>query len=184
MYPPQGNVFYSLRPGHGAGGTIRRAAWAPSRSSPDHDGMPKNFAQAEDTLIYAGTGGILAMAVDADDNLLFTMADALAVTGGVYTLEMAPGGVVRSREQLEDEESFGIEGDGQGEDTGNSGGVDVTAAPAALVAPGLGPFLPGVAVCPVTGDVYVTRGHTGIARLVKGADGGFSSKVRCHVMQK
>ncbi|CBJ28938.1 NHL repeat-containing protein [Ectocarpus siliculosus] len=53
---------------------------------------------------------------------------------------------------------------------------------AVSLAAGLGPFLPGVAVCPVTGDVYVTRGHTGIARLVKGTDGSFGQKMEWNMV--
>lgn len=159
----QGNTFYTLSFGHGTADTIRRVA-APS-SAPASDTAVGGLEHGEDVPVYTGTGVILAMAVDADDNLVFSMEDAPAVSGGVYMLKMAPGGVLL----LQDEDK----------DLGSGGeaSLDDAAAPAVPVAAGLGPFLPGVAVCPVSGDIFVSRGHTGIARLVKDADGGFSTKV-------
>ncbi len=175
----QGNVFYALSLGHGNNGdTIRRAA--SSRSLSPDGGAAENLPQGEDVLLYTGTGSILAMTVDAYDDLVFTMVDVPAVSGGVYTLRMAPGGVVRPRDQLPEGEGGRGQGDGTGggSDGGRGGGGGDAAAPAVALAAHLGPFLPGVAVCPVTGDVYATKGHTGITRLVKGADGGFGRKVR------
>lgn len=136
--------------------TIRRVT-PPSSTPAPHDavGGPQH---GEDVLVYTGTGVILAMAVDADDNLVFSMEDAHAVSGGVFMLPIS---------QDEDGELGG----------GGEASLDGATAPAVLLAGGLGPFLPGVAVCPATGDIYVSRGHSGIARLVKGADGGFSTKV-------
>lgn len=138
----------------------------PSSSAPTSDTAAGGLEHGEDdTLVYTGTGVILAMAVDANDNLVFSMEDAPAVSGGVYMLKTAPG--ERLLSQDEDEEL----GDG------GEASLDDATAPAVLLAGGLGPFMPGVAVCPVSGDIYVSRGHTGIARLVKDADGGFSTKV-------
>lgn len=119
----------------------------------------------EDALVYMATGVILAITVDADDNLVFSMEDAPAVSGGVFMLQMGLGGVLLPQDE---------DGDLGG---GGEASFDDTAAPALLLAGGLGPFLPGVAVCPVSGDIYVSRGHTGIARLVKDSDGGFGTKV-------
>lgn len=135
------------------------------------------------------------MAVDADDNLVFTMEDALAVSGGVYLLRMAPEGQeeaqVETTVSADDHGNNDVPekgGPGSGSSTGSGFADELPSstdgdrvAPAVALAAGLGPFLPGVAVCPITGDVYVTMGHTGVARLVKGTTGDlFSTKVRFH----
>ncbi|CAM9705674.1 unnamed protein product [Scytosiphon promiscuus] len=161
----QGNVFYALGTGKGEGDTIRKAAFLSAFGAGRSDG---DIEQHNDTLVYTGTGVILALAVDADDNLVFTMEDAPTVSGGVFFLRMAPGGVVASRQQT----------DGAGHGSNSAGGGLSASAPAVALAVDLGPFLPGVAVCPITGDIYVTRGHGGVARLVKGVDGDFSTKMR------
>lgn len=145
--------------------TIRRVA--PPGPSPGPQDSTGGLQHGGDVLVYIGTGFILALAVDSGDNLIFSMEDAPAVSGGVYMLQMAPGGVVLSQNG------------GEKLGAGNEAPLDDAApAPAVLLAGGLGPFLPGVAVCPATGDIYVSRGHTGMARLVKDHDGGFSTKVR------
>ncbi|CAM9717004.1 unnamed protein product, partial [Pylaiella littoralis] len=179
----QGNVFYTLSLGKGRGDTIRRAASPSSASSSGSD---------DDALVYSGTGIILAMAVDADDNLVFTMEDALAVSGGVYLLRMAPEGQeeahVETTVSADDHGNNNVPekgGPGSGSSTGSGFADELPSstdgdrvAPAVALAAGLGPFLPGVAVCPITGDVYVTMGHTGVARLVKGTTGDlFSTKM-------
>lgn len=138
----------------------------------DAVGDPPRGHSGEDVLLYTGTGVILAMAVDADDNLVFSMEDAPAVSGGVFMLRMAPGGVLLLPR---DDDADAALGGGGGEQAPSSDGAS---SPAVSLAGGLGPFLPGVAVCPATGDVYVSRGHTGIVRLLKDADGGFGNKVR------
>ena len=120
--------------------------------------------QGEDALVYTGTGVILAMAVDADDNLIFSMEDAATVSGGVYMLQLAPA------RRDEEEELGGGGGEASFDD-------EDAAARAVLLAGGLGPFLPGIAVCPVSGDIYLSRGHTGITRLRKDILGGFNTKV-------
>lgn len=137
-----------------------------------------------DELIHKGTGVILAIAVNADDDIVFTMNDALGESGGLYVLRMAPGGVPRggmhsldsgissSTVDQTDEPSDG--GISESDYASGSTGCDE----AIPLATGLGPFLPGVAVCPVTGDVYVTSGHTGLTRVIRGANGGFENKVR------
>eukprot|EP00752_Nemacystus_decipiens_P018448 g16538.t2 len=160
----QGNTFYTLSFGHGTADTIRRLP-PPSSAVPAADAAVGALDQGEDTLLYTGTGVILAMAVDADDNLVFSMEDAPAVSGGVYMLRMAPGGVLLRRDE-------GVE-----RGSGDEASLDDAAAPAVLLEGGLGPFLPGIAVCPISGDLYVSRGHTGIARLVKDKNGGFGTKV-------
>eukprot|EP00903_Cladosiphon_okamuranus_P013725 g12778.t1 len=160
----QGNTFYTLSYGRGTADTIRRAA--PFSFNITAVDGPK---RGEDALIYSGTGVILSMTVDADDNLVFSMEDAPAVSGGVFMLKMGPGGELLTQDE-------GGELDG-----GAEASFDDTTAPALLLANGLGPFLPGVAVCPVSEDIYVSRGHTGITRLVKDTDGGFSTKVEWDV---
>lgn len=164
-----------------------------SPSSISEPGSEEGAAAADDddALVYTGTGVILALAVDADDNLVFTMEDVPAINGGVFLLQMAPGGVVLGREQGHTEATASADDPGHEGDSPSRGshrsrlpssGDNDQIAPAVALAAGLGPFLPGVAVCPVTGDVYVTRGHTGIARLVKGAaSASFSTKVRFHI---
>lgn len=129
-----------------------------------------SIQQRNDTLTYTGTGVILAMAVDADDNLIFTMEDAPTVSGGVFFLQMEQGG--RTSHDSDDL------GDGISEPAG----LNSESSPAVALAVDLGPFLPGVAVCPATGDIYVTRGHTGMARLVKGVNGDFGTKVRSSIV--
>ncbi|CAM9789975.1 unnamed protein product [Ectocarpus fasciculatus] len=171
----QGNVFYSVSTGHGAGDAILRAASSSSSSANTNgDNDNDNGNDDGDTVVYVGTGIILAMAVDADDNLIFTMEDAPAVSGGVFLLSWrqinAGGGG-----GAEGPSSIGVPGDGSYFELSSETAAAETSA--VSLAAGLGPFLPGVAVCPVTGDLYVTRGHTGIARLVKGTDGGFSQKM-------
>lgn len=172
-YRPQGTVFYSVSKGQGAGDAILRAA-SSSPSSANTDVDTDNDDDG-DTVVYVGTGIILAMAIDADDNLIFTMEDAPAVSGGVFLLswrQINPGGGVGA----EDSSGTGVSRYDSYFETPSE--TETAETSAVSLAAGLGPFLPGVAVCPVTGDVYVTRGHTGIARLVKGTDGSFSQKVR------
>lgn len=163
----QGNVFYSLGYQRGAGGvdSIRRAAAVGAQFSPrTNNGRGSyaggsfagggfgggGFGTQDDELIFTGTGVILAMTVDADENLVFTMDDALAESGGVYRLEMASGGVPAV-------------------------GAPATEADAETLGTDLGPLLPGVAVCPATGDVFVARGHAGLTRILK--SGGFVTQV-------
>ncbi|CAM9284108.1 unnamed protein product [Hapterophycus canaliculatus] len=167
----QGNVFYALVTGNGKGDTIRKAASPPAYGASRSDG---DVGQDLDTITYTGTGVILAIAVDADDNLIFTMEDAPTVSGGIFFLGMAPGGKVASQQQSRGKSH---DPDGAGDRLSQPTTPASEYSPAVALAVDLGPFLPGVAVCPVTGDIYVTRGHTGVARLVKGVDGDFSTKV-------
>ncbi|CAN0326968.1 unnamed protein product [Ectocarpus sp. 6 AP-2014] len=173
----QGNVFYSVSKGQSAGNTILRAA--SSSLSSDNTNVDTDNDNDGDTVVYAGTGIILAMAIDADDNLIFTMEDAPAVSGGVFLLswrQINPGGDVGA----EDSSGTGVSMyDPFFEKTSETETAETSAV---SLAAGLGPFLPGVAVCPVTGDVYVTRGHTGIARLVKGTDGSFGQKMEWNMV--
>ncbi|CAB1117822.1 unnamed protein product [Ectocarpus sp. CCAP 1310/34] len=173
----QGNVFYSVSKGQGPGDAI---LWAASSSpSSANNNVDTDNNNDGDTVVYVGTGIILAMAIDADDNLIFTMEDAPAVSGGVFLLswrQINPGGGVGA----EDSSDTGVSRyDSYFEMPSETGTAETSAV---SLAAGLGPFLPGVAVCPVTGDVYVTRGHTGIARLVKGTDGSFSQKMEWNMV--
>lgn len=167
-------MFYTVSTSQKAGHAILRAASSP-RSGADTNNNVDTDNDDGDTVVYVGTGIILAMAVDADDNLIFTMEDAPAVSGGVFLL---------SRRQINVGGSGGADGSSSTAVSAYDSyfelplETDTTKTSAVTLAAGLGPFLPGVAVCPVTGDVYVTRGHTGIARLVKEVDGSFSQKVR------
>ncbi|CAN0462173.1 unnamed protein product, partial [Ectocarpus sp. 8 AP-2014] len=173
----QGNVFYSVSKGQSAGDAILRAASSsPSSANTNVDTDNDNNG---DTVVYVGTGIILAMAIDADDNLIFTMEDAPAVSGGVYLLsrrQINPGGGVGA----EDSSGTGVSRYDSFFEMPSE--TETAETSAVSLAAGLGPFLPGVAVCPVTGDVYVTRGHTGIARLVKGTDGSFGQKMEWNMV--
>ncbi|CAN0544024.1 unnamed protein product, partial [Ectocarpus sp. 12 AP-2014] len=174
----QGNVFYSVSKGQGAGDAF--ILWAASSSpSSANNNVDTDNSNDGDTVVYVGTGIILAMAIDSDDNLIFTMEDAPAVSGGVFLLSWR---------------QINAGGGGGAEDSSGSGvsrydsyfetrsEAETAETSAVSLTAGLGPFLPGVAVCPVTGDVYVTRGHTGIARLVKGTDGSFSQKMEWNMV--
>lgn len=135
-----------------------------STSNGDGDSVVRcDYRSADDELVYTGTGIILALATDAADNIVFTMDDALAESGGVYVLPRVvatkTGEIGAPRPQRS---PVGADG-------------DVAVAVPVAIATGLGPFLPGVAVCPRTGDVYVARGHTGLTRVRK--TGGFETKV-------
>lgn len=153
-------------------------------------------SESEDEIIFTGTGVILAMAIGFDDSLVFTMNNALAETGGVFTLKTAPESEKESAADSEFGFGNGSESDNDattalggllydyshttplpGTSTSTAGG-DTGPEDVIELATGLGPFLPGIATCPVTGDIYVARGHTGLTRVVRGADGNFANKVR------
>lgn len=174
----KGNVFYSLGFPKGIGGTIRRAASTSDLPTGEVEpGSSTSGSNTEDKLIYQGTGIILALAIDASDNLVFSMGDSLADNGAVCALRMAPGGVpepqTRPGVYSDSATGGGLTGDNSASSLEEGGGCGV----AVTLATSLGPFLPGVAVCPVTGDVYVARGHSGLTRVLKETDGAFNTKV-------
>lgn len=272
MHCVQGNVFYSLGFDDGIRGEIRRVS-AGTKGSP----LPINDVgrrgndhskPGHDKRVYTGGGIILAMAVDADDNLIFTMGNASLKEGAVCLLEMASGGIHikrsgskkkckkkthhRSAGDDVDETSSTTAGGSSGDDSQSSTELDNTSSGddfvyttelggswtgddgsyttelvsdssedddglsgteteteslpdpsdesstnddsdtpptrhkhamchgATPLASHLGPFMPGVAVCPVTGDILVARGHTALIRLIRGRGGTFETQV--HVL--
>ncbi|CAM9913185.1 unnamed protein product, partial [Laminaria digitata] len=157
----QGNVFYSLGVEKGVGAAIRRASTGSADASVT--------TGVNDALVYMGPGAILALAVDADDNVVFSMDDSFSETGALFLLKMERGAA-----PVFEETSTGYSTD----DSSTPGGYSGETGRAVRLASDLGPFLPGVAVCPVTGDLYVARGHSGLIRLVRNADGSVEQKVR------
>lgn len=238
-------MFYSLAVEEGVGSTIRRASTDSAESlyyagrttgqSPFKSGSVATAV--EDTLVYTGPGAILALAVDADDNLVFSMDDSFSDTGALFYLKMERGGVPvleetstgystddsstptgttytgSSTSTTTTSSSVGLPGGGSSADAPNlsnladrssgdydnnsgasssspssssssslsslssSSGYGVGSGRAVPLASDLGPFLPGVAVCPITGDLYVSRGHAGLVRFIRKADGSFENKV-------
>lgn len=130
-------------------------------------------------LVFQGTGVILALAVDADDNLVFTMDDdSENDVGRVYILPMTSGGqparASSAASNTDDRLVEKSDADPGGETVNSTGARESAKAgiEAAMPLGGrdgikLGAFMPGVAVCPATGDVYVTRGHSGLTRMLK-----------------
>ena len=211
----------------GVGATIRRTSTGSAESlyyagratgqSPFRSGSVASGV--EDVLVYTGPGAILALAVDADDNLVFSMDDSFSETGALFSLKMERGGV-----PVFEETSTGYSTDDSSTSTGSSatttsstgaalpggstadgpnltnladgssghydGGASTSSSSssssgyggrsgrAVPLASDLGPFLPGVAVCPITGDLYVARGHSGLIRLIRKADGSVEHKVK------
>lgn len=143
-------------------------------------------------LILEGTGVILGLAVDADDNLIFSMNNDEADTSTVYFLAMNSQGMPSSgslastattttvEDGLRGDSFEPHEGLGSSNDEANNSisgaaatgsGVSIEAAvPLGGEMADLGSFVPGVAVCPVTGDVYVALGHNGLTRMLRSHD--------------
>lgn len=205
-------MFYSLGSRTAVGGvdSIRRAADVSASTSNDDNG-----ADDGGELVFVGTGAILALAVDADDNIIYSMADGLGQTGRVYTIPMTSGGIPVSISVPSSSSSrsattnpatdtstsstspysfkgikVGHAGDSSGTvaagERKGEGGGEQEASGSSLADAGaslplgkgdldLGPFLPGIAVCPATGDVYVARGHAGLTRMMK--SDGFDTQV-------
>lgn len=239
-------MFYSLAVEEGVGAAIRRASTRSAESlyyagratgqSPFKSGSGAHGV--EDALVYTGPGAILALAVDADDNLVFSMDDSFSDTGALFSLKMERGGVpvieATSTGYSTDDSSTATgtraaattstsaatgtssssssvelsvgptadapiltnlaDGSSGGYNSGvssrsssslsSSSGYGVGSGGAVPLASDLGPFLPGVAVCPITGDLYVARGHAGLIRIIRKADGSFEKKVRRYLRSR
>lgn len=121
--------------------------------------------------MFRGTGVILALAIDAEDNLVFSMGDDVSKTGGVFILRSSAGDVSKNAEYSSETITSWPD---PGESTAGRRGP--LGHDAVVLGADLGAFLPGVAVCPMTGDIFVARGHAGLTRMLK--SDGFKTKVK------